>query len=172
MVSMELHEGSQSQVGIQLDYIFVYAYWTFLSLPFVSWSPTHWLYFPASLTVGHLNPILASLESELSLVEPRITAYLSGLSLLPVPSELCAVTLSLEHLESCLRLVDSFLLGQWSTTDLDGDPAVLFRAVCVDGLASKVLSLCVLSQAQLRESESEDQRTLCEWTGYSFLSFG
>ncbi|KAI6045358.1 hypothetical protein EDC04DRAFT_3137273 [Pisolithus marmoratus] len=142
MVSMELHGGSQSQ-------------------PSVRFLVSHTLaVLPASLAVGHLNPILASLESELSLVEPRITAYLSGLSLLPVPSELCAVTLSLEHLESCLRLVDSFLLGQWSTTDLEGDPAVVFRAACVDGLASKVLSLCVLSQAQLRESESEDQHTL------------
>ncbi|KAI6104183.1 hypothetical protein F5141DRAFT_1204095 [Pisolithus sp. B1] len=148
MVSKELYEGSQSQVGID---------WT----PSVRFLISHTLaVLPTALAVRHLDPILANLETELSLVEPRITAYLSGLPLLPVPSELCSVALSLEHLESCLRLVDSFLLGQWSAPDLEDDRAAVFRAACVDGLASKFLSLCVLSEVQLRESASEDERIL------------
>lgn len=142
MVSRELYEGSQSQPSVRL-------------------LVSHTLVvLPTALAARHLDPLLANLETELSLVEPRITAYLSGLSLLPVPSELCSVTLSLEHLESSLRLVDSFLLGQWSTPGLEDDRAAVFRAACVDGLASKFLSLCVLSQVQLRESGSEDERTL------------
>ncbi|KAI6132533.1 hypothetical protein EDD16DRAFT_414525 [Pisolithus croceorrhizus] len=142
MVSKELYEGSQSQ-------------------PSVRFLISHTLaVLPTALAVRHLDPILANLETELSLVEPRITAYLSGLPLLPVPSELCSVALSLEHLESCLRLVDSFLLGQWSAPDLEDDRAAVFRAACVDGLASKFLSLCVLSEVQLRGSASEDERIL------------
>ncbi|KAI6006937.1 hypothetical protein EDD15DRAFT_9119 [Pisolithus albus] len=142
MVSRELYEGSQSQLSVRL----------LVSHTLVA--------IPTALAARHLDPLFASLETELSLVEPRIAAYLSGLSLLPIPNELCSVTLSLEHLESSLRLVDSFLLGQWSTQDLEDDRAAVLRAACVDGLASKFLSLCVLSQVQLRESESEDGRIL------------
>lgn len=142
MVSKELHEGSESQ-------------------PSVRALVSHTLaMLPATLAARHLDRILASLEAELNLVGPRITAYLSGLPLLPVPSELCSAALSLEHLESCLRLVDSFLLGQWSTANLEDDRAAVFRVACADELASKFLSLCVLSQVQLRESENEDQRIL------------
>ncbi|KAI6006297.1 hypothetical protein F5J12DRAFT_940073 [Pisolithus orientalis] len=142
MVSEELHEGSESQPSVR----------TLVSHTLAM--------LPATLAARHLDPILASLEAELSLVGPRITAYLSGLPLLPVPSELCSAALSLEHLESCLRLVDSFLLGQWSTANLEDDRAAVFRVACADELASKFLSLCVLSQVQLRESENEDQRIL------------
>ena len=115
---------------------------------------------PTALSTRHLGPILASLEKELGLIEPRLADYISGsAAVLPHYSISCG-TLSLEHAESCLRLVDSFLLGQWSTADSEGDRTEVLRAACIDGLASKFLSLSVFSQVQLRKCDIEEQRAL------------
>ncbi|KAL4073495.1 hypothetical protein J3A83DRAFT_4091097, partial [Scleroderma citrinum] len=115
---------------------------------------------PGALSAQHLALVLASLEEELDLVEPRLAAYLSGsAAVLPHYSINCG-TLSLEHAESCLNLLDSFLLGKWSTTDLEEDRSEVLREACANGLASKILSLCVFSQVQLRKCDVEEQRVL------------
>jgi hypothetical protein len=59
-----------------------------------------------------LQTVVRALNLELSLVTTRVEAYISGLPLLPSsrPSD----NLSFEHIEYCLRILYSFLLGQWT----------------------------------------------------------
>jgi hypothetical protein len=84
--------------------------------------------------------------SELSLLPPRIDAYLAGLPLLPTcPSTFYLETPSFEHIVNCLRLLDSFLLQQWPQMDDDNLGDNLFSN-SDDELASGLVALCVCAE--------------------------
>jgi hypothetical protein len=90
-------------------------------------------------------PLRRSLVSELSLVPPRVDAYLAGRSLLPESSSAHLDIPSCEHIVNCLRLLDSFLVHQWPETD-DGEPGDGVFSDQDDELASGLVALCVFSE--------------------------
>ena len=77
----------------------------------------------STLHAHHLHPdrfrsIYDSLLSELSLSPLRLSAYAAGLPLLPEPSSSTPLDVPLlAHIENCLRIIDSFLLGRWAEDD-------------------------------------------------------
>lgn len=108
---------------------------------------------PSLLADQHLPTLLANLRTELSLLEPRITAYESGLPLLPLMNTNQSDAPSLCHMEACLCLLDSYLLGHWSSADLADDRS-LSRLSHMGGFTSELISLCVAS-SMIEESEEE-----------------
>ena len=92
-----------------------------------------------------------NLRAELSLLEPRITAYDSGLPLLPPTGTNQSNMPSLYHIEACLRLLDSYLLGLWSSAG-DSPSNELSH---MSGFTLELISLCVASSSFLEESEEE-----------------
>ena len=58
----------------------------------------------------HLSFILKSMVGDLSSVSNRITAYKSGLPLLPVTSQTSHEKLCLEHIHNCLTILDLYLI--------------------------------------------------------------
>ncbi|KAG6379771.1 hypothetical protein JVT61DRAFT_10308 [Boletus reticuloceps] len=70
---------------------------------------------PSLLVDQYLPKLLVNLRAELSLLEPRITAYESGIPLIPPAGINRSEIPSLYHIEACLRLLDSYLLGHWSS---------------------------------------------------------
>jgi hypothetical protein len=108
---------------------------------------------PPSLLAGQYLPtLLVNLRAELSLLEPRITAYESGLPLLPLTGINQSDVPSLYHIEACLRLLDSYLLGLWSSAG-DRSSSGLSH---MSGFTSELMSLCVASSSFLEESEEEE----------------
>ncbi|KAH7911177.1 hypothetical protein BJ138DRAFT_1007185 [Hygrophoropsis aurantiaca] len=95
---------------------------------------------PSLLDVRHVPIVLSSLQSELDLLPSRITAYISALPLIPSKRTFNADIPSFDHIENGLRLLDSFLLNQWSSTNSDnpqlpvsnqGEAALQFVSVCL-----------------------------------------
>ncbi|KAH0834912.1 hypothetical protein J3R83DRAFT_10560 [Lanmaoa asiatica] len=118
---------------------------------------------PSLLLDQYLPTLLVNLRTELSLLEPRITAYESGLPLLPPSSTNRSDAPSLYHIEACLRLLDSYLLGLWSPATLAGDHSSN-RLSHMGGFTSELMSLCVASSGFLEESEEGTdiaRRCLC-----------
>lgn len=99
----------------------------------------------------YLPTLLATLRAELGLLEPRITAYESGLPLLPPTSVNQSDMPSLYHIEACLRLLDSYLLGHWSPAGDRFTGGLLH----VTEFTSELISLSVASSGLLEESEEE-----------------
>jgi hypothetical protein len=103
----------------------------------------------AVLDAQCLQAVVHTLNLELSLVTPRVTAYISGLPLLPSshPSE----SPSFEHIESCLRILDSFLLGQWAD---DG------QSLEMDGLGEGLVSLAVMTGIMIGDSQYDHNQKI------------
>ncbi|KAI9568680.1 hypothetical protein HD554DRAFT_2097289 [Boletus coccyginus] len=106
---------------------------------------------PSLLASQYLPTLLVNLRAELSLLEPRITAYESGLPLLPPTSTNKTDIPSLYHIEACSRLLDSYILGQWSSAGDDCSGGLPH----MNGFTSELMSLCVTSSSLLEESEGE-----------------
>ena len=109
---------------------------------------------PSLLTAQYLPTLLVNLRAELTLLEPRITAFESGLPLLPSTGTNRRDIPSLYHIEACLRLLDSYLLGHWSSADPAGDEC-LIELSHMNGFASELMALCVASNFS-EEEEEED----------------
>ncbi|KAF8137030.1 hypothetical protein EV363DRAFT_1156822 [Boletus edulis] len=106
---------------------------------------------PSLLVDQYLPKLLVNLRAELSLLEPRITAYESGIPLIPPSGIHRSEIPSLYHIEACLRLLDSYLLGHWSSAG-DHSSTTLSH---VSGFTSELMSLCIASSSLLEESEEE-----------------
>lgn len=96
------------------------------------------------------------LRSELSLIPPRLSGYLTGLPLLPqsradfgAPSFACV--------ESCLRLLESYLLGRWDHKGMD-DEAPPCEALDPDRdeIIEGLLACSVATDILIRETRDED----------------
>ena len=118
---------------------------------------------PSAHTLSHLPSLLRSLTSEIALLPSRVAAYSSGLSLFPPggPSTYLD-TPSVLHLDNCLRLLDSCLLGSWS---ISGDETTL-QAQKLDTLregnfAEAAMALCISCNIILQDSSLEDHRATC-----------
>jgi hypothetical protein len=62
---------------------------------------------------------------------------------------------SFEHVENCLRLLDSFLLGQWG-----GDEGTDMAKEALDedrknGLANELVALCTISELIMQSQDND-----------------
>ncbi|KII91108.1 hypothetical protein PLICRDRAFT_122892 [Plicaturopsis crispa FD-325 SS-3] len=112
---------------------------------------------PSMLPPQFLSTLRHSLVSELSLVPPRVMAYISGLSILPASQVNEPDLPSFEHLNNMLHMLDTFLLGQWmqdqtqvGKESLDGD-----RDCLSDGL----IALCVTTEIISLDNGVADRRS-------------
>ncbi|KAI0795425.1 hypothetical protein C8Q75DRAFT_449637 [Abortiporus biennis] len=79
---------------------------------------------------SHLSPILSSLEHEIASLASRLESYTSGLPLFPntLNASSSGDTVCLKHVDHLLRLIDAYLLGQW-TDDRDDEGSGSGRAL-------------------------------------------
>lgn len=72
---------------------------------------------------------------------------------------------SFEHIENCLRLLDSFLLGQWvpangDADDGDGDERLNRSKILdgdrEDGLAHELVALCIITELIVQSPQDKD----------------
>ncbi|KAH7921560.1 hypothetical protein BV22DRAFT_1198121 [Leucogyrophana mollusca] len=106
---------------------------------------------PNFLDVRHIPIVLSSLQSELDLVPPRITAYASAMPLIPPMRSSNPDIPSLDHIENTLRLVDSFLLKQWSGSDTETFPQLPLSNK--DAFAGQLISASLAADITIRDSE-------------------
>ncbi|KAI8986902.1 hypothetical protein BD414DRAFT_416070 [Trametes punicea] len=117
---------------------------------------------PSAHTLSHLPSLLHSLSTEIRLLPSRVSAYISGLSLFPPPGPLSRTdTPSLLHLDNCLRLLDSFLLGSWPIAPEETDVQLAkLEELRHQHLAGALIALCVSCAIIQLERELEDHRTI------------
>lgn len=101
-----------------------------------------------------ISIIIGTLRTELALVPPRVNAYISGLALLPPesPASLSAQP-SFEHIENCLKLLDSWLLGQ--SVDDGSDKRDVLQDHWNQGFANELVALSIVTE--LLADSPEDQ---------------
>jgi hypothetical protein len=125
---------------------------------------------PSLLPSSHISKLSLVLKSELSLIPPRVSGYLTGLPLLPqvrtdvnTPSFACV--------ECGLRLLESYLLGRWDHKGADDD-APPYEALhpnkkeIIEGLLACSLATDIL----IREAEDEDAVSQSEFSCFVTLS--
>jgi hypothetical protein len=115
---------------------------------------------PSQLFSEYFPPIYTSLLLELSLAPQRLSAYAAGLSLIPTRTTDLAgpqVFLQFAHIEHCLVLIDSFLLGQWSTaSDLITECDDVINGKNQDTFCSVLIALCAASHIMLKTVQDDD----------------
>jgi hypothetical protein len=115
---------------------------------------------PFLLSPQHFPAILCTLRSELHPIPPRIAAYISGLSLFPPSSPTSYTdTPSFEHVENCMRLLDSFLLGSWASPHKEDDEEIdAMRKLNndrEDGLSDELVALCNASELLIQSQDTD-----------------
>ena len=111
---------------------------------------------------------MKSLKTELDPVSSRVAAYASGLPLLPSLSSTSYRELpSLAHIDNCLTLLDSQLLGQWSDGEHEDEDMValdskdasdLVEIQRREGLGGSLIALCIAADVVAREGQDVEQR--------------
>ncbi|KAI0746859.1 hypothetical protein C8Q80DRAFT_1104533 [Daedaleopsis nitida] len=117
---------------------------------------------PSAHALAHLASLLRSLTAEISLLPARLAAYTSGLSLFPPQGPLSyKETPSLLHLDNCLRLLDSCLLGSWSISSEESTTQTQkLNELRCENFSRAVLSLCVICDTIFRDKELDDNRVI------------
>lgn len=117
----------------------------------------------------HFLLVHKSLLSELSLLPSRLSAYETGLPLLPQSANAVSEdTLSLEHIEYCLRIVDGLLLGAANWDPIDADSKEVAQASAVingeeqEELASKLVTLVMVTNIMLVDHSYDEQYSIGE----------
>ncbi|KAH9922543.1 hypothetical protein B0H21DRAFT_701490 [Amylocystis lapponica] len=105
----------------------------------------------------HLPTLLRSFSLELSPLPFRISAYTSGLSLFPSSSP--SDTPSFLHIDNCLRLLDSFLLGRWADNP-DAPGTRELASLRKDSLSESLVALCVACDVVSRDTQHPDQHLI------------
>jgi Wings apart-like protein regulation of heterochromatin len=106
-----------------------------------------------------LTALHQTLLAGLSSLQPRLSGYASGLSLLPDMSDVVRSpgVPQFNHIADCLELFDSFLLGRWAN---DEHQLPLYYDVIngkgQDDLAEGLVTLCAVCNIILRNSGYED----------------
>ncbi|TCD68737.1 hypothetical protein EIP91_009883 [Steccherinum ochraceum] len=73
---------------------------------------------PHLLSSAHFNILLEEFLTETENLPSRVSSYATGLPLHPsLSSSSYTQAFSLQHIEQCLRLLDSYLLGRWTEPD-------------------------------------------------------
>lgn len=102
-------------------------------------------------------PVLfSSLAVELQPLSERLSAYVSGLPLLPtLDATTYAETISLSHVDNCLRVLDSCLLGRWQEDyeELSRQDADALRTERGRDLPKLLVALCIASDVLCREDD-------------------
>ncbi|KAI0659223.1 hypothetical protein C8Q70DRAFT_915843 [Cubamyces menziesii] len=115
---------------------------------------------PSAHTLSHLPALLHSLHAELHPLPSRVHAYTSGLSLFPPqgPSSYMD-TPSLLHLDNCLRLLDSYLIGSWTIPpeDTSSQPASMDQFRDQENVKALV-ALCVSCTIIQLDKDLEEYR--------------
>lgn len=107
----------------------------------------------------HISSLLRACQHEFSPLPSRISIYQSGLPILSEPSPSSSLDApSFGHADNCLRLLDSYLLSRWpssqssqevaSDTRLDPDRE--------EGLTAGIVSLCTVCDVVARDPELSD----------------
>jgi hypothetical protein len=105
-------------------------------------------------TSSCLPIVLNSLKSELTSLSHRLSAHATGLPLLPALGADSYLELpSLSHIDNCLCLFDSFLLGRWEEDDSVNRETLLDSAK-EGGLGATLVQLCVVVDVVSRDDES------------------
>lgn len=119
---------------------------------------------PASLlNSSQVATVSLVLRSELSLIPPRLTGYLTGLPLLPqsrtdfsAPSFACV--------EGCLRLLESYLLGRWGHKGMDDEvPPCEALDPNRDEIIEGLLACSLATDILIRETRDEDAASQSEY---------
>ncbi|KAI0360602.1 hypothetical protein OH77DRAFT_1493053 [Trametes cingulata] len=115
---------------------------------------------PSAHTLSHLPALLHSLTAELNPIPSRVDAYISGLSLFPPEGPSSYIdTPSLLHLDNCLRLLDSCLLGTWSISPEETPiQATRLEELREQEFAKALIALCACCGVILLDSDFEDRR--------------
>ncbi|CAL1709185.1 unnamed protein product [Somion occarium] len=117
---------------------------------------------PSAYSSSQLPTLLHSLSAELQPISSRISSYTSGFSLFPPLTPASHLhTPSLLHIDNCLRLLDSSLLGRWADSDnpvLDDLRHISSRRI--KELSSKLISLCVAADIASRVPEQRDLKMI------------
>ncbi|PCH45061.1 hypothetical protein WOLCODRAFT_155076 [Wolfiporia cocos MD-104 SS10] len=108
-------------------------------------------------SVVNLSSLLSSLVREIAPTTSRISAYASGLSILPALSPSSYLDFpSFMHADNCLRLMDAFLLGQWRDEDDDVTSLALIAARD-QGLVGSLIALCAICDVMSRDKQYANQ---------------
>ncbi|KAA1473034.1 hypothetical protein DENSPDRAFT_839449 [Dentipellis sp. KUC8613] len=116
----------------------------------------------STLPPTHFHPehfvfIHRTLLPELALLPSRLSAYTAGLSLLPDSSLALDDTPSFEHIENCLGLVDSFLLGRWAESEESSEVGDdLINGDKQEDMTEGLVTLCVVCNIVLKHEEYEE----------------
>lgn len=115
---------------------------------------------PSAHALTHLPALLHTLTAEINLLPSRVDAYTSGLSLFPPQGPSSYVeTPSLRHLDDCLRLLDTCLLGLWSIPGEDEDARVQeLTKLREGGFAAGLIALCVSCNTILQDNNLQEHR--------------
>lgn len=91
----------------------------------------------------------------------RVINYASGLSLVPSLSSSSRLhSFSFLHMDNCLRLLDSYLLGRWTEPD-DSAPVVFPELDPEDGhITARLLAICALVDILSRDDGLQDLRPI------------
>ncbi|KAI0674378.1 hypothetical protein C8Q78DRAFT_967086 [Trametes maxima] len=117
---------------------------------------------PSAHTISYLPSLLHSLSAEMNSLPSRVDAYISGLSLFPPqgPSSYLD-TPSLLHLDNCLRLLDSCLLGSWSIPVEDiPTQAAMLTELREQGFVKALIALCTTCGIIMQEQQLADHRAV------------
>ncbi|GBE87659.1 predicted protein [Sparassis crispa] len=118
---------------------------------------------PSSSNIStHLSSLLRSLTTELKPIPSRVSAFTSGLPLFPSPSSSSYMDIpSLVHVDHCLQLLDSYLLGRWTDSGAENSHDTRrLNAQREDGLGEKLMALCVACDVQSRDAQRQEQHHL------------
>ncbi|KAF9652285.1 hypothetical protein BDM02DRAFT_3089375 [Thelephora ganbajun] len=111
---------------------------------------------PSLLHHSYIATVSLMLRSELSHIPPRISAYLTGLPLLPqIRTDFSAP--SFACVESCLKLLESYLLERWDHKGMDDD-VPLYEALnpSRNEIIEGILSCSLATDILIREADDED----------------
>ncbi|KAI0937575.1 hypothetical protein AcV7_003573 [Taiwanofungus camphoratus] len=107
----------------------------------------------------HISSLLTSFTLELGPLSSRLSAYTSGLSLLPSLSSASSLdSISFSHVDNCLRLLDSFLLGCWADAEAEELPdSRRLNAEREEGLGDALMALCTACGVISRDTQYQKQ---------------
>ena len=108
---------------------------------------------PVLCNPSFLPSLMSSLDAELRRVPERVSSYVSGLSLFPpLDAQTHSDTPSLSHADNALRILDSYILGQWQDPD-DDTPHNDLQSALSNQLREELVALCIAADTLTRTED-------------------